>query len=100
MQTMTLGENLIQGVSDGRIHAAIWHGRHDVTTGPLRLRSPSGDTTVEVRVADVRHKPFVEVDEREAQDSGEPDREALWQVLSRNYPDMTHSDEVTVALLV
>ena len=99
MQTMTLGETLIQGVSDGRIHAAIWHGCHDVTPGSLRLQSPSGEKAVEVRVTDVRHKPFVEVDEREAQDSGEPDREALWQVLSRNYPDMTHTDEVTVALL-
>ena len=50
-------------------------------------------------VTDVRHEPFAELDDREARDSGEPDREALWQVLSAAYGDMTRTDDVTVALL-
>ncbi|MBM9594832.1 ASCH domain-containing protein [Roseitranquillus sediminis] len=99
MQEMTLAEHLIQGAGDGRVAAAVWHGRHEVETGPMRLRSPDGSVAIEVAVTDVRHKPFSEVDDREARDSGEEDAEALWHVLSRAYPSMTRSDEVTVALL-
>ena len=99
MQTMTLGAELIQGLSDGRLNAAVWPGRHALGTGPIRLEAPDGGAAVEMTVTDIRHKPFDELDDREARDSGEPDREALWQVLSSAYADMTRSDEVTVALL-
>ncbi len=99
MQTMTLGPELIQGLSEGRLAAAVWHGRHELDTGPIRLQAPGGDAAVEMTVTEVRHKPFADVSDREALDSGEPDREALWQVMSAAYEGMTHSDEVTVALL-
>lgn len=47
-------------------------------------------------VTDVRQKPFADVSDREARDSGEPDREAaLWQVMRAAYADMTRTDEVT-----
>lgn len=99
MQTMTLGDELIQGLTEGRLHAAVWHGRHGLETGPIRLRSPGGDVAVAMKATDIRHKPFIDINDREARDSGEPDREALWQVMRRAYPDMTRTDEVTVALL-
>ena len=99
MQSMTLGEGLIQGAVEGRIHAAIWHGRHDLSPGPIRLEAPDGGAAVEMTVTEVRHKPFAELDDREARDSGEPDREALWHVMSGHYAGMTRTDDVTVALL-
>ena len=99
MQNMTLGDDLIRGIANGKLSAAIWHGRHDVSPGPLRLQSPSGETAVEVSVSDVVHKSFVEADDVEARRSGEANRGALWQILSRNYPDMTHSDDVTIAII-
>ena len=99
MQNMTLGDDLIRGIANGKLSAAIWHGRQEVSVGPLRLHSPAGESAVEVSVSDVRHKPFVEVDDVEARRSGEADRESLWQVLSRTHPDMTHTDEVTIAIL-
>jgi hypothetical protein len=99
MQTMTLGTSLIQGLTDGRLGAAVWHGRHDLEPGRIRLRAPAGDVTVEMTITEVGQKAFADLSDREARESGEPDREALWAVMHAAYPDMTRSDDVTIAFM-